>query len=67
MVWRRDPANGDSHTSEAVLWLRAVVAALGDTALVRVVEPHPGGPLVVEVPGQGFIADVLSRPYRRAS
>ena len=67
MVWRRDPADGDSHTSEAVLWLRAVIAAVGDTALVRVSEPQPGGQLVIEVPGQGFIADVLALRYRQAS
>ena len=67
MVWRRDPADGESHISEAILWLRAVIAALGDTALVRVREPLPGGQLVVEVPGQGFIADVLPLPDRRAS
>ena len=67
MVWRRDPADSGSHASEAALWLREVIAALGDTALVRVREPVPGGALVVEVPGQGFIADVLPLHDRRAS
>ena len=67
MVWRRYPADSDSHISEAALWLREVIAGLGDIALVRVRAPQPGGPLVVEVPGQGFIADVLALPDRRAS
>ena len=67
MVWRRDPADGEGHITEAVLWLRVVIAAVGDTALVRVSEPQPGGQLVVEVPGQGFIADVLPLRDRRAS